>query len=110
MQALIPNSYQELFEQAGSFYDFPKPKADFLLENMGFKASSFNAQAPIFYAGDYTQGKYLYLDPSCEILFGYTKEYLAHSGHKFYNSFCNVFWNIENIVAILLSFHVFLLL
>jgi len=86
MQALIPNSYQELFEQAGTFYDFPKPKADFLLQNMGFKASSLNAQAPIFYAGDYTLGKYLYLDPSCEILFGYTKEYIADGGHSFYNS------------------------
>src|SRR5688500_10923203 len=86
MQALIPNSFQELFEQAGNFYAFPKPKADVLLQNMGFKASSLNAQAPIFYAGDYTQRKYLYLDPSCEILFGYSKEYLADAGHSFYNS------------------------
>lgn len=86
MQSLIPNSYQELFEQASNFYAFPIPKADFLLQNMGFKGSSLNAQAPIFYAGDYTQGKYLYLDPSCEIVFGYSKEYLADEGHSFYNS------------------------
>lgn len=86
MKTLIPNSYQELFDIAKSFDDIAKPTSDFLLQNMGFKTSSLNAQAPIFYAGDYTQGKYLYLDPSCEILFGFDREYIANNGHSFYNS------------------------
>lgn len=86
MEALIPNSFQELFEVAKNFDSFPKPTSDSLLQNMGFRASSLNAQAPIFYAGDYTQGKYLYLDPSCELLFGFTREYIANAGHSFYNS------------------------
>jgi DNA-binding CsgD family transcriptional regulator len=86
MQHLIPSSFQELFEQAGNYYSFPKPSADALLRNMGYNAASLNAQAPIFYAGDYTQGKYLYLDPSCELLLGYNKEYIAGAGQHFYNS------------------------
>ncbi len=86
MQALIPSSYQDLFEQAGNFFGYQKPSAETLLINMGFKAASLNAQAPLYYAGDYTLGKYLYLDPSCEILFGYSKEYIADAGHNFYNS------------------------
>lgn len=86
MKNIIPNSFQELFEVAKNFDNFPKPTSDFLLQNMGYKTSSLNAQAPIFYAGDYTQGKYLYLDPSCEILFGFNREYIANAGHSFYNS------------------------
>jgi PAS domain-containing protein len=86
MQSFISNSYAELFELAGNYHNFPKPSADHLLQNMGYRALSLNAQAPIFYAGDYTQGKYLYLDPSCELLLGYNKEYIASAGQHFFNS------------------------
>jgi DNA-binding CsgD family transcriptional regulator len=86
MHNLIPSTYQELFDAAEHYYSFPKPQTQELLQNMGYRASSLNAQAPIFYAGDYTRGVYLHLDPSCEILLGFTKEFLANQGHEFYNS------------------------
>jgi DNA-binding CsgD family transcriptional regulator len=86
MEFLISASYQDLFEQASSYHSFPKPTAEMLLQKMGYKTISLNAQAPIFYAGDYTKGQYLYLDPSCELLLGYNKEYIASAGQHFYNN------------------------
>lgn len=85
-QSLIPDSFEDLFRQAGHYHDCQKPTSEVLLRNMGYKAASMNAQAPIFYAGDYMLGKYLYLDPSCEIVFGFTRDYIASGGHSFYNS------------------------
>jgi len=86
MKALLPNSYRELLEQVEHYYHYPKPGADELLQNMGFRAASFNAQAPIFYAGDYSQGKYLYIDPSCKAVLGYELEYLAKQGPVYFAS------------------------
>lgn len=86
MQGLIPNTYQDLFDMAVEFYHFPKPDAEELLKNIGYRAMSLNAQAPAFYVGDYTQGKYLYLDPSCEKIIGFSKDTLAAEGPSFFNS------------------------
>lgn len=83
---VVPLSYQELFEGAADYHNFDKPSTEELLKNVTFKAASLNAQAPIFYVGDYTLGKYVYLDPSCEILLGYSKEYIAEAGQNFYNN------------------------
>ena len=76
----------ELLEQVGDYYHYPKPAADDLLQNMGFRAASFNAQSPIFYAGDYSQGKYLYIDPSCQAVLGYELEHIAKEGPVYFTS------------------------
>jgi len=86
MKSLLPNSYTELLSQVGQYYAYPKPCADELLQNMGFSAASFNAQAPIFYAGDYSQGKYLYIDPSCHAVLGYELEHIATEGPVYFTS------------------------
>src|ERR1051326_1094224 len=86
MQSILPNSYLELLEDVGDYYQYPKPGADELLQNMGFKAVSFNAQSPLFYAGDYTQGKYLYLDTSCQAVLGYELEHIAKEGPIYFAS------------------------
>lgn len=76
----------ELLEQVGDYSHFPKPSADELLHNMGFRAASFNAQAPIFYAGDYSQGKYFYIDPSCRAVLGYELEHITKEGPAYFTS------------------------
>lgn len=86
MKSLLPNSYIELLERVESYYHYPKPGTDELLQNMGFRSTSFNAQAPIFYVGDYSQGKYLYIDPSCKAVLGYELEYLAKEGPAYFTS------------------------
>lgn len=86
MQRLVPNSYEDLLVQVESYHNFPKPSTDELLSNMGFRAASLNAQAPIFYAGDYSQGKYLYIDPSCHAVLGYELEHLAKEGPVYFTS------------------------
>lgn len=86
MKSLLPNSYTELLDLVENYYHYPKPSADELLQNMGFRSASFNAQAPIFYVGDYSQGKYLYIDPSCKAVLGYELEYLAREGPAYFTS------------------------
>jgi len=86
MQPLLPNSYLELLEQAEDYHNYPKPETFELLRNMGFRTASFNAQSPIFYAGDYSQGKYLYIDPSCQTVLGYKVEHIAREGPVYFTS------------------------
>jgi DNA-binding CsgD family transcriptional regulator len=86
MKSFLPNSYLELLEDVGNYHQFPKPGADELLQNMGFKGVSFNKISPIFYAGDYTQGKYLYIDPSCRAVLGYEVEHIAQEGPMYFVS------------------------
>jgi DNA-binding CsgD family transcriptional regulator/PAS domain-containing protein len=92
MKPIIPDSYQELIAKAASFSNYPRPKAQEILTQMGYQATSLHAQAPMFYVVDYCQRKYLYIDPSAKLVLGYEPDYLQEAGPLFYIDL----WNKED--------------
>src|SRR6185295_6769364 len=73
-------SYQELMERLESYYQYSKPGVDELMDHMGFRTDSFKAQAPVYFIRDYSQGKYVFVDPSCRDVLGYEAEDLTKAG------------------------------
>ena len=86
MKALLPQSYPELLERLESYYRYSKPGVGELMHHMGFRTDSFKAQAPVFFIRDYSQGKYVFIDPSCKEILGYEAEDLTKAGPFFFAS------------------------
>ncbi|MGE5520457.1 MAG: helix-turn-helix domain-containing protein [Candidatus Dadabacteria bacterium] len=86
MTGLLPSSYQDLIIQAGNYSHLPKPDAQSLLEDFGIHNLKFHAEAPIFFIIDYTEGKYLYVDPSCKSLLGFDDAVLMKEGPMYWTS------------------------
>lgn len=80
MNSIIPNSYEELIELAGKYSHHPKPNVEQILKHLGIEGLSLHAQAPVFYVVDYTQKRYLYVDPSCKEVLGYDADYFIEGG------------------------------
>lgn len=87
MDLILPKTYPELLDQVSEFKNVKVPKPEELLKNFGFKSLSLHAQAPIFYVVDYTQKKYLYLDPSTKTLLGYDVDSLLEAGPTTFTHF-----------------------
>ena len=86
MKALLPQSYPELLERLESYYRYSKPGVGELMHHMGFRTDSFKAQAPVFFIRDYSQGKYVFIDPSYKEILGYEAEDLTKAGPFFFAS------------------------
>lgn len=87
--SLIPNSYHELLAHAANYSNLSKPQMVEVFKGLGLQGMALHAQAPIFYVVDYSQRKYLYIDPSCEKLLGYQADFLAEVGPMYFTGLWN---------------------
>ncbi len=84
-----PNSYRELIKCAANYTSVPRPKKYDLLKYLGFDTTSSLSHTQVFYVIDYTNYKYLYIDPLFQKLLGYDKELLPDSGSNYFTRLWN---------------------
>lgn len=82
MKDFIPSTYQELFEVASHFNEIKKPDVGAILNHLGYKGISISAQAPVFYVLDYSQARYLFIDPSSYQVLGFKSNEFLEKGPK----------------------------
>jgi DNA-binding CsgD family transcriptional regulator len=87
--SLIPNSYHELLAHAANYSNLSKPQMVEVIKGLGLHGLALHAQAPIFYVVDYSQRKYLYIDPTCEKLLGYQVDFMAEAGPMYFTGLWN---------------------
>ncbi len=80
--SVIHNAYHELLAHAANYSNLSKPQMVEVIKSLGLQGMALHAQAPIFYVVDYSQRKYLYIDPSCEKLLGYQVDCLAEARRR----------------------------
>lgn len=84
MQNITPNTYERLIEEASRHVHYSKPEMEILINDLKDQSLRLNAQSPLFYAVDYTQQKYIYIDPSCNKILGYDFKYIENEGPLLY--------------------------
>ena len=72
--ANLPNSYKELIQYASDCNSFSKAQRYNVLKYIGFESTSTLSHAQIIYVTDYTEHKYLYIEPKFQRLLGYDQE------------------------------------
>jgi DNA-binding CsgD family transcriptional regulator len=66
-----------------------QPGVERLLKYLGFDGISLLAQAPLYYIVDYSQNKYLYIDPSCKTVFDDCIDSNANAGPVYLSGLWN---------------------
>lgn len=82
----VAHSYSELLHLAKNHELLQPIDTQELINRLGYKNLSQQSQAPILYIADYSKNKYLYIDPSAEMVLGYKNSWLADSGPSFFVS------------------------
>jgi DNA-binding CsgD family transcriptional regulator len=83
------SSYHKLMDHAVRNCNRLQPDAEKLLKSLGFDGISLLAQAPLFYIVDYSQNKYLYIDPSCKTVFDHCVDSLSKAGPLYLSELWN---------------------
>ncbi len=89
----ISNSYLNIIEHTINYSNISKLKTYGLLKYLGLHGASYYAHGPIFYLADYTQRKYLYIDPSSEKILGSSPVLCANEKHWYFMRL----WNRNDI-------------
>ena len=86
MSLLLPLTYTGLLKEAKNYKHRQPVDTEDIINRLGFKNLSMQSQAPIVYIVDYSQNKYLYIDPSAKTVLGFENDIMAEAGPGFYTS------------------------
>ncbi|MCA0382102.1 MAG: LuxR C-terminal-related transcriptional regulator [Bacteroidetes bacterium] len=82
----VAHSYCDLLKLAKNHELLEPLDTQELIDRLGFQNLSQQSQAPVLYIADYSKNKYLYIDPSAELILGFKNSWLADSGPSFFVS------------------------